>query len=137
MNYTPEQFAQAVLVALEQLNGPDLSKLSLEEKKELAENSNTPPEALIILAKDKNWNIRYRVAQNSNTPPEALIILAKDEDLDVRLCVAENSNTPPEALMILAKDKERSVRYCVENNPSSTREIIQTKRAFEYFLNKK
>ena len=92
MNYTPEQFAQAVLVALEQLNGPDLSKLSYDEKKELAQNSNTPPETLIILAKDKHLSVRYRVAENSNTPQKTLILLAKDEYSGVRNAVKNNPN---------------------------------------------
>lgn len=82
MNYTPEQFAQAVLVALEQLNCADVSKLSLVEKREFAKNSNTPQETLITLA----------------------------------------------------KDKDSCVRNAVENNPNSTREIIQTVRAHNFFL---
>ena len=48
--------------------------------------------------------------------------------------LANNTNTPQETLIILAKDEKTNVRSAVENNPSSTREIIQTKRAFEYLL---
>jgi len=77
------------------------------------------------------------VAQNSNTPPETLIILAKDENSNVRYCVARNSNTPPETLIILAKEEDYGVRYWVENNPNSTREIIQAKRAYEFFKDMK
>ena len=81
MNYTPEQFAQAVLKALKEVNTPDVSKLLLQERKELA--------------------------TNPNTPPETLTILARDED-----CL---------------------VRCGVERKPSSTREVIQTVRAYEFY----
>ena len=46
---------------------------------------------------------------------------------------ANNPNTPPETLTILARDEDSGVRYCVANNPSSTREVIQTVRAYEFY----
>jgi hypothetical protein len=57
---------------------------------------------------------REDLAYNPNTPPEALTILAQDEYLDVRYGVARNPNTPPD--------------------PNATREIIQTVRAYEFYL---
>jgi hypothetical protein len=60
----------------------------------VARNPNTPPETLILLAKDKNYNVRWRVAQNPNTPPETLALMAKDENSYVRSWVARNPNTP-------------------------------------------
>ncbi len=123
MNYTPEQFAQAVLKALESLNDTDLSKLPLQERKDIAENPNTPPEILTILARDKDWDVRYEVAWNPNTPPEILTILARDESVGVRYGVANNPNTPPEALTILARDKDEYVRGRAAENPNYNQEV--------------
>jgi hypothetical protein len=120
MNYTPKQFAQAVLKALETLNTPDVSKLPLQERKDLANNPNTPPETLTILARDEDWRVRYGVACNPNTPPETLTILARDGDSYVRHGVAKNPNTPPETLTILARDVDCLVRYGVACNPQHT-----------------
>jgi HEAT repeat protein len=111
MNYTPEQITQAVLKALETLNTPDVTKLPLQERKELAQNPNTPPEALTLLARDENSSVRWRVAQNPNTPPEILTILARDENWNVRWGVAQNPNTPPEILTHLARDENWNVRW--------------------------
>ena len=72
MNYTPEQFTQAVLKALESLNDTDLSKLPLRERKELARNSNTPPEILTNLARDENSYVRCRVERNPNATREVI-----------------------------------------------------------------
>ena len=63
MNYTPEQISEI------DVNVPDLSKLSLDEKIELARNSNTPPETLIVLAKDEYSYVREAVKNNSNYKP--------------------------------------------------------------------
>jgi hypothetical protein len=129
MKYTPEQFTQAVLKALETLNTPDVTKLPLQERKDLAYNPNTPPEILTILAQDKDGAVRYRVAYNTNTPPEILTLLAQDKDWIVRCGVAKNPNTPQEILTILARDKDGNVA----NNPNATREVIQTVRAYEFY----
>jgi len=75
-----------------------LMGLSKEERSHVAQNPNTPPEALQELARDEDWNVRYRVAQNPSTPPAALQELARDENEYVRSHVAQNPNTPPAAL---------------------------------------
>ena len=124
MNYTPEQITQAVLKALETLNTPDVTKLPLQERKELAQNPNTPPEILTLLAQDKVSSVRWRVSDNSNTPPEILTLLAQDEDWNVRWKVANNSNTPPEILTLLARDEDWSVRCGVACNPNTPPEIL-------------
>jgi hypothetical protein len=82
MNYTPEQISEIVLKVLKEVNTPDVTKLPLQERKDLA----------------------------------------------------SNPNTPPEILTILARDKDGDVRYWVERNPNATREIIQTVRAYEFYL---
>jgi hypothetical protein len=76
---------------------------------------------------------KFELAQNPNTPPETLTILARDEGVGVRCSVADNPNTPPEILTILARDEDGYVRYWVERNPNATREVIQTVRAYEFY----
>ena len=65
---------------------------------------------------------------------ETLTNLARDEDSWVRWKVAWSLNTPPEILTLLARDESWSVRYRVERNPNATREVIQTVRAYEFYL---
>ncbi len=76
MNYTPEQI---VLKVPKEVNTPDISSLSLKEKKDLANNTNTPPKTLDHLANDKSCGVRWRVAYNPNTPLETLTRLANDK----------------------------------------------------------
>jgi len=90
----------------------------------VARNRNTPREVLLILSKDQDENIRSYVAENPNTPPEALLDLAKDRDENIRSYVAQNPNTPREVLLVLAKDKKDGVRYDVAKNPNTPREAL-------------
>jgi hypothetical protein len=49
---------------------------------ELAENPNTPPETLELLATDENSNVRWRVTQNPNATEEiCLMVRAKEYQL--------------------------------------------------------
>jgi 3-methyladenine DNA glycosylase AlkC len=73
------------------------------------------------------------LADNPNTPPEILTLLARDENCYVRWRVANNPNTPPEILTLLARDENCYVRWHVERNPNATREVIQTVRAYEFY----
>ena len=84
MNYTLNQLAGAILKALGTINTPDLSKLSSQERKDIAQTLNTTPETLTFFAKDEDWLVRWRVAQNPNAPLEALTILGHDWDEVVR-----------------------------------------------------
>jgi hypothetical protein len=118
MNYTPEQIAEIVLKVLKEVNVPDVLTLSLDEKRELAKNPNTPVKTLKVLATDENSSVRYWVAQNPNTPVETLKVLATDKNADVRWRVVENPNTPVEILKVLAIDKDSSVRSGVAQNPN-------------------
>ena len=61
-------------------------------KLELAENLNTPPEILALLAKDTEWYVRCMVAQNPSTSSEILALLAKDEDSSVSAASFNNLN---------------------------------------------
>jgi len=78
---------------------------NLDSKYYVAENNNTSPATLALLAKDNDARVRQNVAANNNTSPVTLALLAKDDDVVVRQNVAANNNTSPETLALLAKDK--------------------------------
>ncbi|MGV0106635.1 hypothetical protein NSTCB13_05463 [Nostoc sp. DSM 114160] len=76
----------------------------------VAENPNTPPEALRKLAsKQEAGEPRIFLGRNLNTPSDVLESLSKDRDKKVRISVAENPNTPLTILQYLANDTERNV----------------------------
>jgi len=76
------EFVEAEVVNLKKvfLQEAPNDKLTFKEKKEVAQNPNTPPETLERLANDEDYWVRYWVARNPNTPPETLESLANDVD---------------------------------------------------------
>lgn len=88
---------------------------------------NTPTDVLIMLAKDKDYEVRTTVAANKHTSADTLDILAKDKDDDVRLAVANNPNTSYNTLIMLIKDKsvyisksaEYTLKECKEKSKTS------------------
>jgi hypothetical protein len=82
----------------------------------------TPPETLARLAESWEREIRAAVAANPNTPPGALVALAREsEGWDsnncywVREMAGENPSTPPEVLVELASDERDFARFAVAN----------------------
>jgi hypothetical protein len=69
---------------------------------EEAENLNTSPERLSVLATDENCNVRWWVAWNPNTPAKTLEQLSYDKKIGVCCAVARNLNTPVKLLELLA-----------------------------------
>lgn len=63
--------------------------------------------------------MRYRVALNKNTPLQALSLLAKDEECDIRCTVAENENVLPKTLLDLVQGEDYNVRQSVAGNFST------------------
>lgn len=106
MNYTPEQISSIVLKVLKEIETPNVSSLSREEKIKLARNPNTPPEVLKVLANDVYSRVRYEVAQNPNTPQETLKVLATDEYSSVRCEVAQNPNYKKKTLELTSTQYE-------------------------------
>ena len=68
---------------------------------------------------DPDTDVRRNVADNTNTTPDALPHLAADTDDWVRWRVAGHPNTPPEALTALAADPESWVRAAAAGNPNT------------------
>ena len=69
--------------------------------------------------------LRMSVAENQNTQPDILDMLANDENDEVREAVARNSNTTINSLLRLASDERRIVRYAVTENENVTSEILE------------
>lgn len=59
-----------------------------EQRRQVAENTGTHPEALYYLAKDEDAAVRQAVAVNKSTPVHASTLLANDKSPDVRLALA-------------------------------------------------
>ena len=97
-------------------------EVNMLTKLKLAENLNTSPETLVLLAKDEDGVVRCEVAQNPNTSPETLVLLAKDKDWMVREYTATNSNTILNCLIELIKDKDSRVSTTAFNNPKMPHE---------------
>ena len=73
MNYTPEQIAEIVLKVLKEVNAtPDVSKLSTQEKINLAKDPNATVEILQSLAQDENSRVRYWVSKHPNYKSKTL-----------------------------------------------------------------
>jgi hypothetical protein len=137
MNNNVEQINQILLKILKEVNNPDLSILSVEEKIILARYSSIPPETLTILASDNYPSVRYWVAVNPRTTPETLTLLAKDDSYIIRCDVANNPNTLPETLTLLASDENYYVRKLAKQNPNynPTETVTLTKQQKEAIQN--
>jgi hypothetical protein len=72
MNYTPEQISSIVLKVLKEIETPDVSSPSYDEKIELAQNPNTSPELLKVLATDEDWAVCYAATRNPNYKKQTL-----------------------------------------------------------------
>jgi hypothetical protein len=76
---------------------------------DLAADGNTSIETLVVLARDRDPNVRWRVAQNRNAPPHVLTVLAYDDDLDVCVQVTRNPNAPEDLLWAMSQNKDLQV----------------------------
>lgn len=90
----------------------------------VATNPSTPPDALMVLARDPDKEVRQKVATNPSTPPDALMVLARDPDEDVRLHVASNPLVREELLAVQANDPYNYVREWAASNPLTPQELV-------------
>jgi hypothetical protein len=92
----------------------------------MAQNPNTQPHVLDILASDKEISIRVAVASHKNTSPDTLAELCKDKKPVIRQKVASNPNTKIETLELIAnKEKTQSVVWSLWLNPNINEGIIR------------
>jgi hypothetical protein len=87
----------------------------LEAVIRLAESSGTHEDVLAVLSGHPDVRIRSAVADNSNTPFLALLKLARDESYDIRYQLAENHNVPRNILSVLLVDENPYVQARAEN----------------------
>ena len=92
----------------------------------VAENTKTPKEVLMQLAKDDEWQVRKAVAKRSSsvTLVEVLAELANDKSDGVREAVAENAHTPKEILLKMVEDEDRWVRQGIADNLNAPTEAL-------------
>ena len=90
----------------------------------LSSLNETPAKLLQMLAGDSDDDVRIGVAQNQNTPEKILNSLYKDTNIAVRASVARETKTP-EILAILANDTDAAVRREVADNPNTTSEVLE------------
>ena len=89
----------------------------------VAKNPNCPASLLEELTKDE-WRIRAGVADNPNCPVALLILLAEDKDKNVRYSVASNPSCPVILLEAFAKDPDDVIRSRVAGHPGCPANIL-------------
>ena len=102
----------------------DLKNMTILEKKELAENLDTPKEVLRKLAKDTDWGIRWKVAKNPNTDNDTLQKLAKTAHRGIKTSVAQNPNISANLLRDLIKNENLWVRGYMAASPESSNKLL-------------
>ena len=93
---------------------------SIETRKLIARDTNTPVDILVHLSRDKEEVVRIGIARNPNTPVDILVLLSQDEDEDVLRRIAENHKTPVDILVRLSQDESGWVRLSIAKNPKWT-----------------
>lgn len=102
----------------------DVTSEEYEDKKEIAESSDTSSYVLKQLATDDNRFIRKAVAENKNTPAEVLKLLVADTYAGVRESVACNPNATAEVLSCLVNDYSETIRNAITLSPNVTDKIL-------------
>ncbi len=80
-------------------------ELSAHTALRLIDHPLTPGDVLMELAHHADPEVRSQVADNANTPLEAIIMLVKDECVDVRLSLAECYHLNQSVLEMLLEDE--------------------------------
>jgi hypothetical protein len=126
MNHTPEQIASIVLKVLKDIETPDVSSLSFEEKINLAKTPSTPQETLKVLATDENVDVRCWVAWNRNTSQESLKVLATDEDYYIRCCASRNPNYKKQTLELTSVQYQALEKLIESGQDESLKGLMDT-----------
>ncbi len=120
------------------LNYPTEMIEMIEHQHEIAEDWNTDPEELAVLA-DSSWSwIRQAVARNPHTPPEILAKLAQSTEDKIQLAVARNLASPAEVLDLLVSHYYREITEAIAKHPNaSDQALIQLLPRHEYCITKR
>jgi len=82
-------------------------KLNFKEQEKLAGDDATAPEILTALANSHKEEVQVLVANNFNTPVEALDLLSSSDLVRIRTAVAQHPNTSAETLNKMMDDKDK------------------------------
>ena len=115
-----------ILSGLAEIEDEKFTKTATELRMIAAKCSGTPLVSLMLLAKDKYWEIRYYVSIRTDITPEILEILSNDEDWGIRLEVGEHAKTSPEVLAKLTTDPEYDVRKAAVFNLNTPDKAISS-----------
>jgi hypothetical protein len=75
-----------------------------------AEDPNTPPETLALLAEDEEeWWVRRGVAENLSTQADTLNQLAQDDEGYVRIVDARTTHTPAPTIVLLTGEEDKKI----------------------------
>jgi hypothetical protein len=83
---------------------------SIQLRKAVATNPNTPRRVMEVLLGDPSPQVRRELARNQNSPEYILKILSTDRYSCVRVSVAANATTPREIKLELCQDIDRRVQ---------------------------
>lgn len=98
-----------------------------------ARNPNTPPQALLRLARSlsqDDYLLARVLTEHHEAPSEMLVLFATHPYAAVRENVARHPNTPPHVLHLMAEDAREPLWFLVACNPSTPqdlRERLQTR----------
>ena len=92
---------------------------------DVARNVRTPIPTLVATSNHPDFIVPLALAGNRNTPPQVLMDLGKNANQYVRQQVAQNTNTPVGTLVMLSKDPEPFVRRLVARNENTPVEALQ------------
>ena len=91
---------------------------------ELAQNPNTPVEALrIIAASTPDDKLRSKIAKHPNSPSDLLFELASSSDLETLAAIAEHPNTP-ETILRAFSERSLVLQRAVANNPTAPSDLL-------------
>jgi hypothetical protein len=91
---------------------------------ELAQNPNTPAEALrIIAASTPDDKLRSKIAKHPNSPADLLFELASSSDLGTLAAIAEHPNTP-ETILRAFSERSLVLQRAVANNPTAPSDLL-------------
>ncbi|MBW4598170.1 MAG: hypothetical protein KME29_00780 [Calothrix sp. FI2-JRJ7] len=96
----------------------------IEAQHQIAQNWETNPEELAVLA-DSPWSwIRLAVARNPYTPHETLAKLAQDSEEKIQFAVVYNLATPKEVLDLLVNHYYQEITETISKHPNASEQAL-------------
>ena len=83
-----------------------------------------PVAALLVLARDEDWDVRLNLASSDRCPPQVMAGMCGDSDDMVRAMLASQRSCPPRVMKRLASDDSARVREHAAQNVSCEPETL-------------